>query len=95
MVTVGAAATDAGARLAELLRDRLPALRLTANVGAGSFRSQMKRADRSGAQIAIVVGDEEVAHERFGLKELRTDSPQLTLSAEDTVLRLAQAIEAG
>ncbi len=94
MVTVGAAATDAGARLAELLRDRLPALRLTANAGGGSFRSQMKRADRSGAQVAIVVGDEEVAHERFGLKELRTDSPQLTLSAEDTVLRLAQAIEA-
>ncbi len=95
MVTVGAAATDAGARLAEFLRDRLPALRLTANVGGGSFRSQMKRADRSGAQVAIVVGDQEVAHERFGLKELRSDSPQLTLPAEVAVLRLAQAIEAG
>ena len=94
LVTVGPAATEAGAGLAEFLRDRLPSLRLTANLGGGSFRSQMKRADRSGAQIAVVVGDQEVAQEKFGIKELRTDSPQLTLSAEETVSRLAYLIEA-
>ncbi len=94
LVTVGATASAAGARLAEFLRDRLPNLRLTANMGGGSFRSQMKRADRSGAQVAVVVGDQEMARQQFGVKELRTDSSQLTLSAEETVSRLAHLIEA-
>ena len=94
LVTVGAAAGDAGARLAEFLRDRLPGLRLTANMGGGSFRSQMKRADRSGAELAVVIGEQEMAHEQYGVKELRTDTEQLTLSAEELVARLSQAIVA-
>ncbi len=92
LVTVGAAASDAGARLAEFLRDRLPGLRLTANLGGGSFRSQMKRADRSGAELAVVIGEQEMTQEQYGVKELRTDTEQLTLSADDLVARLSQAI---
>ncbi len=94
LVMVGERAAAIGPRIAENLRDRLPGLRLTANVGGGSFKSQMKRADRSHAPIALILGDDEVSNHQLGLKELRTQSPQVSLSEEETIDRLARVIEA-
>jgi histidyl-tRNA synthetase len=76
LVTVGEAAERAGPVLAERLRDALPGLRLTVHCGGGGFKTQFKAADRSGAGIAVILGDQEVAGRRAGLKALRDESAQ-------------------
>ena len=59
--------------MAEQLRDAWPKLRLQINLGGGSFKTQFKRADKSGAQFAIVLGDDEVARGVVALKALRQE----------------------
>ncbi|MFW5816279.1 MAG: histidine--tRNA ligase [Wenzhouxiangella sp.] len=73
------AAPAEGLRLAEALRDRLPGLRLGLHLGGGSFKAQFKRADRSGARYALVLGESEVEAGVCQLKDLRGDEPQQTL----------------
>ena len=59
-----------GFKLAEQLRDAWPDLRLQINLGGGSFKTQFKRADKSGAQFALVLGDDEVARGVVAVKAL-------------------------
>ena len=70
-VLAGEAAAAAGLALAERLRDQLPWLRVEADLGAGSFKSQFKRADKSGAELAVVLGDDELAKGVATVKALR------------------------
>jgi histidyl-tRNA synthetase len=65
-----------GFRLAEQLRDAWPTLRLQTNLGGGSFKTQFKRADKSGAQFAVVLGEDELARGVVALKDLRREAPQ-------------------
>jgi histidyl-tRNA synthetase len=65
-----------GFQLAERLRDAWPDLKLQINVGGGSIKSQFKRADKSGAQYALVLGDDEMARGVAALKDLRHEVPQ-------------------
>lgn len=74
--------------LAETLRDRLPGLRVEQHCGGGSFKSQLRRADRRGARFAAIVGDREAAEATVTLKDLRADLPQETLSWEALLARL-------
>jgi histidyl-tRNA synthetase len=76
LVLVGEHTELAGFRLAEQLRDAWPALRLQINLGGGSFKTQFKRADKSGATFALIVGDEEVTRGVVGVKALRRESVQ-------------------
>jgi len=76
LVMLGEGTRAAGLALAEELRSALPELRLLSHSGSGSFRSQFKRADRSGAQLALVLGEEELARNRVVVKRLREDLPQ-------------------
>ncbi len=76
LVLVGAGTQLAGLRLAEKLRDTVPGLKLNMNAGGGSFKSQFRRADRSGATIALIVGEQELLHSRVGIKYLREESGQ-------------------
>jgi histidyl-tRNA synthetase len=76
LVLAGARAEQVGLRLAEGLRDASPTLRLETNCGGGSFKSQLRRADKSGARLAIIVGDDEAVRGVATLKPLRTDEPQ-------------------
>ncbi len=76
VVTVGRAAEQAGFALAEALRDALPGVAIEQHFGGGSFKSQLKRADRSGAGWAVILGDDEVAAGTAGLKPLRTSDVQ-------------------
>jgi len=71
--------------LAESLRDAIPGLRLACNPGEGSFKSQFKRADRSGAAVALVLGDEELEQDRVTIKNLREDVPQEQVATGDLV----------
>ena len=75
-VLVGEQTEIPGFKLAEQLRDRWPDLKLQINLGGGSFKSQFKRADKSGAQLALVLGDDEAARGVVALKDLRRDVAQ-------------------
>jgi histidyl-tRNA synthetase len=94
LVLAGDAAARAGLGLAERLRDALPALRLETDLGGGSFKAQFKRADRSGAVLAIVLGDDEVAQGVAGLKPLRGTGTQETCPLQDLPARVAAALAA-
>jgi histidyl-tRNA synthetase len=81
LVMVGAGTKQAGLVLAERLRDAVPGLRLLNNAGSGSFKSQFKRADRSGAELALVLGESELETQSVVVKRLRDDLPQESLPA--------------
>ena len=76
LVLVGDAAQTAGLLLAEQLRNALPTLRILTNCGGGSFKSQFKKADKCGAQIALVLGDDEIAQQVVSVKQLRGSDSQ-------------------
>ncbi|MEX2961391.1 histidine--tRNA ligase [Microbulbifer sp. TYP-18] len=65
---------------AEKLRDELPWLRLQTHCGGGSLKSQMKKADKSGADYALIIGQDEAATGRVTVKDLRSGEPQQTLA---------------
>jgi histidyl-tRNA synthetase len=79
VVAVGQAATRTAFRIAESLRDGAAALRVETNCGGGSFKSQMKRADRSGATVAVLLGEDEVASGTAVVKALRAEIEQTTV----------------
>jgi histidyl-tRNA synthetase len=76
LLLAGEAAERRGIALAEQLRDALPGLGIETNCGGGSFKSQMKRADRSGARLALILGDDELARGVVAIKSLRGDGSQ-------------------
>jgi len=69
--------------LAENLRSDCPEIRLECHCGGGSFKSQIKRADKSGARIALILGEDEAAAGTVGVKCLREDRPQETVAQSD------------
>ena len=76
MVLVGEAAQKKGVLLAEQLRDAMPTLRIMTNCGGGSFKSQFKKADKCGAELALVLGEDEVAQKKVSIKFLRGEHSQ-------------------
>ncbi len=92
LALAGAAAEQAGLQLAESLRDAVPGLRIETNCGGGSFKSQLKRADRSGASHAVILGDEEVARQVATLKALREDAGQRQLPLSELAAELARVM---
>jgi histidyl-tRNA synthetase len=88
----GEAAELASVSLAEQLRSALPSLRLAVNVGAGSFKSQLKKADKSGALFALILGDDELTQRQVGLKPLRNDNPQEMITWEQLPVRLQSSL---
>ena len=73
------AATGAALQLAERLRGELPGLRAQLHCGGGSFKSRMKKADRSGARLALLLGEDELAEASATLKFLREERDQQSL----------------
>lgn len=88
LIRVGTEAEKVGLRLAEQLRDQLPGLKLQVNCGGGSFKSQFKKADKSGAAYAVIIGEDEVLRGEVALKSLRTDQEQRTLSHQQLITSL-------
>lgn len=85
MIRVGETAERAGLRFAEALRDEVPALKLQMHCGGGSFKSQFKKADKTGADYAIILGDDEVSRGEVGIKSLRHEQEQQTLSQPQAI----------
>jgi histidyl-tRNA synthetase len=84
-VVAGPKAEAEGLRLAETLRDQIPGLRIEMNCGGGSFKSQLKRSDKSGAAWALILGDSETERRVAGLKSLRVEAPQEEVAWERLV----------
>jgi histidyl-tRNA synthetase len=76
LVLAGEQAEVPGFKVAEQLRDAWPGLAVQINLGGGSFKTQFKRADKSGAEFALVLGDDEVARGVVAVKALRRDLAQ-------------------
>jgi histidyl-tRNA synthetase len=86
LVMVGDSAQAHGWVLAEQLRDALPALRLIVHCGGGSFKNQLKRADKSGAHHALILGDEEAARSEISIKDLRAISGEQICIAQSQLV---------
>jgi len=82
LVLAGEPAQQQGMRMAEQLRARLPALRLLTHCGGGGFKSQFKKADRSGARYALILGDDELQRGVVGVKFLREKLEQREIPAD-------------
>lgn len=76
----GEPAELAALALSERMRDQLPHLRLQVNAGAGSFKSQFKKADKSGALYALILGEDELAQQVVGCKPLRGQGEQQSIA---------------
>ena len=85
VAAMGEAAETRALTLSQQLREQLPGLRFMLNCGGGSFKSQLKRADKSGAQVALIWGDEELAQGVVTIKELRTNNEQAVVPENELV----------
>ncbi|MET1256261.1 histidine--tRNA ligase [Aliikangiella maris] len=78
--TLGENAETQGSMLAEKLRDDLPELKIQLHCGGGNFKKQLKKADKSQATIALIIGDEEATNQAVSVKCLRVEKPQQTIA---------------
>ncbi|HEX5314298.1 MAG TPA: histidine--tRNA ligase [Gammaproteobacteria bacterium] len=85
-IALGREAEHRALGLSERLRDALPSLRLVVDAGGGSLRAQLRRADKAGAALALIVGEAELSSGTIAVKPLAGDDQQ-TLVAES---RLAE-----
>ncbi len=92
LVMAGERATLEGLLVAERLREALPWLRLESLCGGGSLKSQFRRADRSGAAFALVMGDDEVAAGTVAIKPLRAEGEQESVPVTEVAGRLAAVV---
>ena len=69
--------------LADDLRSQCPTIRIESHCGGGSFKSQIKKADKSGAAVALILGEDEVGSATAGVKFLREEKPQQTVAQID------------
>ncbi|GHW84339.1 histidyl-tRNA synthetase [Vibrio cholerae] len=82
MVTAGEGTMMAGMKLAEQLREQVPGLRVMTHFGGGNFKKQFKRADKVGAAIALVLGEDEVAAQTVVVKDLAGGEQSTVAQAE-------------
>lgn len=81
-------AQSANLRLAEQIRFELPHLKVVCHCGNGSFKSQFKKADKSGARLALVCGESELGSSSWGVKNLREEGEQQTLQVTELIAML-------
>ncbi|HBO2508826.1 histidine--tRNA ligase [Pseudomonas aeruginosa] len=89
----GEPAELAALTLAEQVRSAIPGIRLLVNAGAGSFKSQFKKADKSGARFALILGEDEVANRVVGFKPLRDEGEQQSIAWDALPEHLAACLE--
>jgi len=84
--------TSGAMQVAAQLREQLPNLRLQMHMGGGNFKKQMKKANESGAQFALILGEDEVANGQAGIKPLRDQSEQVSIAQTDLAAWFNQAL---
>ena len=88
VISSGAGTQSAAMQLAERVRDVAPQLKLMTNYGGGNFKKQITRADKWGARVALILGENEVAAQQVVVKDLRSGE-QETLAQSEVAVRLA------
>ena len=91
LVMAGGEVQRRGFVIAETLRARVPGIRLAVDCAGGSLKSQLRRADRSGARLALILGEDELANRQLSVKPLRDDRPQTRCNLESVVAELLRA----
>ncbi len=91
MVTAGEGTNVAGFTLAESLRTAISGLRVMSHCGGGNFKKQFKRADKVGAAVALVLGENEVAENTVVFKDL-INGEQETIAQADVIGKLQALI---
>ncbi len=89
LVAVGDAAQQRAFALAEELRSQIEGIRVDLNLAGGSFKSQLKRADKSNAMYALILGEQELADGNIGLKPLRSTEDQVSIAMDEVANTLA------
>ncbi|KZN66113.1 histidyl-tRNA synthetase [Pseudoalteromonas luteoviolacea CPMOR-1] len=92
VAAMGDAASIKAPAIAEELRDSVPGLRVQVHAGGGNFKKQLKRADNSGAVVALIFGEDEIANNAVTIKYLREQKEQLTLPMTEAHAVLAQLV---
>ncbi|MGR9053224.1 MAG: histidine--tRNA ligase [Gammaproteobacteria bacterium] len=92
LIQVGEKAEKLGTRIAEAIRDQIPRLKLQTHCGGGSFKSQFKKADKSGAHYAVIIGEDEAGRGDVAVKPLREQGEQQTLALADAIALLKSNI---
>ncbi|NVJ59909.1 MAG: histidine--tRNA ligase [Gammaproteobacteria bacterium] len=96
LIAIGSVAEKKAFNIAEEIRTLFPSLRLSMNFGGGNFKKQFKKADKSGARLALILGEDEVANESCGVKFLREEKPQESMSWDsiaDTIKNYFQLLD--
>ena len=94
VVLNGERAAIEGSRIVESLRDALPHRRFELNLGGGNFKAQFRRADRSRACLALIIGEDELARGVVALKPLRLESGQSECPMAELPVRIEAALRA-
>ena len=68
---------------AEYLRSHIPTLKTILHVSGGKLKARMKKADRAGAHIAILIGADEAVAKKVTVKPLQTNDQQITCSEHE------------
>lgn len=94
LVLAGEQAIQTGMVLAERLRTELPTLKLQVNTGGGGMKAQMKRADKSGARYALILGEHELAAGEIGFKPMQNaEAQQLSFKLAELSQQLAAQLQ--
>ncbi|MEQ6916394.1 histidine--tRNA ligase [Halomonas aquatica] len=93
LLPMGEAANATALLLGERLREALPAMRLQLHCGGGSFKSRMKKADKSGARLALLLGEDELAEGSVTLKFMREEREQQSLPMTEIADTLTSLLE--
>ena len=89
VVAVGENTLEQAFTIAEQLRDEVAGIKVELNLGGGSFKSQLKRADKSNAAFALILGEQEIVEKRVGLKPLRSTEDQSSVAFDELPATLA------
>lgn len=79
-------------KIAQEIRQALPDARVMSHCGGGNFKKQMKRADKSGASVALIIGENELAADQVAVKHLRNNNEQELVAREELATTLAKLI---
>jgi histidyl-tRNA synthetase len=79
IIATNAQAVLNGLVMAETIRTAYPTVEIITNTAGGSFKSQFKKADKSGARLALILGEDEIANQRVSIKDLRKEAEQVTV----------------
>lgn len=92
VTAMGESCKVAAIKIAQELRQALPQLKVMSHCGGGNFKKQMKRADRSGAHLALLIGEDELAADQVTIKHLREDKPQQSVARDCLATMIADLI---